>query len=552
MRNFAYFHCYVEELWEGYERNGLIKQRFGIRCPHSIDMDEGLLFNSVLKKDGKLYNYIKEKRCGLYVDRLQGGGYIHPYDFDYGLIEEYRQMLGDDFLGFQMHEWLSNYKHDVGFKLEELAAEEWTEENITRMVREKYPFPHLFLESMTAKEHDLAGKPQDVYRFYKNMTETYRRRAEKLPLVPCDSYFLMYPFEAKNGAKVIMPEIGAQISDMRLQMCFARGVCGAYHIKLGAYYEPWGGEPFTVCSYHKNNRNEWGIKSSSDFPFEVGGVNGGSSRSLQWRAHLYAYLSGAEFISEEWGGYNTFTETETYQLSEYGLVKKRFLDFVEKYPDIGDKVAPIGAVISNRLPCFTLDGFGSGDICEMFGYPLDEELMKLNVAAKLGARRIFQNAVDMQGNEARVLINSNVPDAVDMLDEGDGSALKKYRFLIDMTGEDDFWQKHDNCISPDEVEEKLYELLPCHVDGGFHYLLNECEGGYYLSVFNHSGIVRTQKNGDEIMPSATKTAKITTKENGKLIPLEGNCGVCFDGQTYSVTLNGGDWLFAKIVTDARI
>ncbi|MBR2460531.1 MAG: heparinase II/III family protein, partial [Clostridia bacterium] len=40
----------------------------------------------------------------------------------------------------------------------------------------------------------------------------------------------------------------------------------------------------------------------------------------------------------------------------------------------------------------------------------------------------------------------------------------------------------------------------------FHYLVNKAPDGYYLSVFNHSGIVRTKEKGDEVLPSATKTA----------------------------------------------
>jgi hypothetical protein len=135
MREFTYYHCYVEELWEAYEKSGLNKDRFGIRIPQSIDLPQEKLFNELLKKDGRLYKFIKEKKCPLYVDRLQGGGYIHEYEYDDALIDEYRTMLGERFLGFQMHEWLSNYKNDVGAKLGELSEEDWTEENIKRVIQ---------------------------------------------------------------------------------------------------------------------------------------------------------------------------------------------------------------------------------------------------------------------------------------------------------------------------------------------------------------------------------------------------------------------------------
>lgn len=547
MKNFVYFHCYGEDLWRGYEKNGLLRENFGIRCMQSIYLSEDRLFNSILKKGGELYNYIKEKKCFLYVDRLQGGTVIQEYEYDEELIREYREMLGDRFLGFQMHEWLTNYKNDADMKLAELSEEQWTEENIKRMIFEKYPYPYLFLEAMTAKEHAEAGKPKSWQQFYDNMTAIYRKRAEKFPLLPCSSWFMMFPFEAENGATAIMPEIGAQARHMRLQMCFARGVCKAYGIRLGAYYEPWGGIPFGVCSYNNVPQNEWGSERSEGSLVEKGSENYGSSRSLQWRAHLYAYLSGAEFISEEWGGYNTFKDMETYELSEYGLVKKRFLDFVDKYPDVGEKVSPIAAVISNRLPCFTVEGYATGGDETMFGYPMDEELMAINKAAKDGARRIFQDRVDMLGTEPKVLINSHIPDAVDMLNEGDGHALKAYQYLVDITGEAEFKDRYDNVITPDEVEEKLHELLPCRVDGGFHYLLNEAEDGYYLSVFNHSGIVRTVEMGELVLPEATKTATITIKDGKCLLPLEGNTDVRFENGKYFVELKGGEWLFAKIL-----
>lgn len=545
MKSFTYFHCYSDELWEGYEKNGLLDVSFGIRLPQGAQIPNEKKFNEILKKGGFLHSYIKKHRCPLYIDRLQGGSYIQDYEYDQELIEEYKSLLGEDFLGFQIHEWLSNYHNDVQSKLGELESKDWNEESITAHIFKKFPFPYLFLEAMSAKEHAEAGKPADMRRFYKNMTAIYDKRAKKHPLVPCDSYFIMYPFEAEHGAEIIMPEVGAQIPDMRLQMCFARGVCKAYGIKLGAYYEPWGGIPFTTCSFQPDEKNEWYIGGKDDFPFVTGGPRGGSSRSLQWRVHLYAYLSGAEMISEEWGGFNTFKNTSTFELSEYGEVKKRFLDFVKKYPDIGEKVAPIAAVISNALPCYTL----SKTPCntnELFGYPLTEAEADINRAAHEGAEKLFKNATPMLGNEAHVLINSDTADAVDMLNEGDGKALDAYEYLVDLTGEKDFASKHANCVSADDVPVLLKKLLPCAVEGGLHYMLNKCRGGYYLSVFNHSGIVRTQKDGDTVLPEATQTAYITLKESFTLTPLEGNTDVTFENGKYRVTLSGGDWLFAKI------
>jgi hypothetical protein len=546
MEHFTYFHCYAEDLWRGYERNGLLRRHFGIRFPQAVNLPEGKKFNALAARGGALHRIVFENRdrCAFCVDRLQGGAFIQDYAYDQDLVAEYERLLGDRFLGFQMHEWLSNYKSDLT-KLAEVPDEAWTKENIEAAIFRRFPYPYLFLESMTAEEMAVAGRPQTSRAFYRNMTDIYRKRAKACPLLPCDSAFAMYPFEAENGARAIMPEVGAQTPDMRVQMCFARGVCRAYGITLGAYYEPWGGKPFSCCTYLPDGRNEWEITGDT-FPFSPGGPNGGSSRSLQWRVHLYAYLSGARFISEEWGGYNTFADLETFELSEYGLVKKRFLDFVERYPDLGEKVAPVAAVLPNDLPCYTIGG-KSPDDPSLFGYELAGGARERYVALRRGAASVFSNALPRLGDEQRTLIHSDVPDAVDMLNEGDGHALDAYRYLVDLTGDPAFAKLHPNCIAPERVAEVLRGLLPCVVEGGLHYLLNRRgEDGYYLTVFNHGGVRRSQEKGETVLPEADRTAVITLKEGRALKALEGSRDVTFENGRYYVTLHGGDWFFAAI------
>ncbi len=540
----TFLHCYTDELWKGYEINGLIGKGFGIRFPQSKPLPDNEKFNVLAAKNGKLYNFVKQNRCPLYIDRLQGGIYIDDYEYDAELLDEYERILGDDFLGFQMHEWLSNYRGDVVNKLGDLPAEEWTAQGIEAHIRKKYSYGHILLESMTISEMARAGKPTSWRDIYRNMTDIYRARLQKYKkLVPVDSYYMMYPFEAELGAKIIMPEVGAQIRDMRLQMSFARGVTKAYGIKLGAYYEPWGGEPFSACNYHKNSKNEWNLYGA-DFPFETKGESGGSSRSLQWRILLYAYLCGAEYISEEWGGYNTFLDCEEYKLSEYGLVKKRFLDFVDKYSDIGEKIAPVAAVISNDLPCYTI-----GDKKDMlFGFPLEGDEAALYSRVREGVNMIFSNAYPMVGGrrEINTLTNSRIPDAVDMLNEGDGSALEKYEYLVDLTGDTAFSQHHNNCIAPENIGQILRELLPCRVEGEAHYLINKRgDDGYYLTVFNHSGVVRSLEEGEYVLPEATHTVAVELNEGYRLTPLEGSKNITFEDGKYYITLEGGDYFFGR-------
>jgi hypothetical protein len=152
----------------------------------------------------------------------------------------------------------------------------------------------------------------------------------------------------------------------------------------------------------------------------------------------------------------------------------------------------------------------------------------------------------MVGNETLTLVNSTIPDAVDMLNEKDGKPLEKYNYLINLTGNSAFEKKYKNCILPEEATEKLEELLPCKVTGGFHYLVNrKGENGYYLTIFNHSGVVRTQKNGDEILPDATQTVVVELKDNRTLKVLEGSNVITVKDGKYYVTIQGGDWFFAE-------
>lgn len=543
----TYFHCYADDLWPGYEKNGLLRENFGLRFCQNVFLPEELRFNRVAAVGTPLYEYIKKTKCHLYIDRLQGGVIMYDYTYDKDLINEYREMLGEKFHGFQMHEWLSNYRGDVTFKLRDLSAEDWTEENIEAHIRKTYHFTNLFLESMTLAEIAAAGKPVTAQQMYDNMTAIYLDRLRDHELVPCDSYYMMYPFEAENGAKIIMPEVGYQIPDTRIQMCYARGVARAYGIALGAYYEPWGGKPFTTCSYLPDEKNEWYLSNSAgEFPFVTGGPNGGSSRSLQWRIHLYAYLSGAEYISEEWGGYNTFDDLETYELSEYGKVKKRFLDFADKYPDIGEKVAPIAAVLSNDLLCLTLGRDLAEDVKTYLDEPLTGEALEKWTRLKYDVAKIFSDSAPMVGDETAVLLNSDMPDAVDMLNEGDGHALAGYKYLVNLTGDPAFAEKYPNCISVDEIKEKLDELLPCRVTGGAHYMVNrKKDGGYYLAVFNHSGITRSVAEGEGVLPEATMTVAIELKDGRELTYLEGSDKIVFVNGRYQVVLAGGEWLFAE-------
>ena len=127
-----FFHVYNEKCYEGLVKNNLINEDSGFKIQHAFSVPGELKFNNFAAKGTKLHSMIKENKIPFYVDRITGGITYHKYDFDKELIREYESILGDWFLGFQLHESASNITdsdwkripeimgHDGPYDLEEL------------------------------------------------------------------------------------------------------------------------------------------------------------------------------------------------------------------------------------------------------------------------------------------------------------------------------------------------------------------------------------------------------------------------------------------------
>ncbi len=535
----------MPKVWEAQVKAGIVGDNDGIRFVQAIHVEEDRKFNKLAAKGGELYNILAERKCPFYIDRLQGGGYIDEYRYDENLLDEYKKMLGDKFWGFQMHEWISNYRSDILDRLTELPPEEWTKEKIVDFVRKKYPSSkYLYLEAMTAQEFADSGKPKTLADFYRNITNIYKKRMKTGELIPADASLLAYNFEFAVGTKRVMPEVGAQTCNSRLQICYARGMSRKNGRSFGIYYEPWTGYDGTACCYQKDKKNEWGITASTGFPY-VATPNGGSSRSLQKRVFLYGYLSGAEFMSEEWGICNVFCDWKDFELSPYGKVKKDFLDFVRKYDDIGDKLSPVAAVLPNDMPVLvntmTLNDY------ELLYPDLEWKSFKnvdKHIRASEEVRKLLFTSQLMVGNEKFSLINSEMPDAIDVLNE-DESMLAKYDYLIDLTENGELCKKYRVCDKKD-VKELLCKILPCNVEGNAHWLINERKGGgYYLTVFNHNGIETSLEFGERAILGAESVVKITFKNDASAELLEGDGKMHCSGEEYYLTIPAGGWAFIR-------
>ena len=116
---------------------------------------------------------------------------------------------------------------------------------------------------------------------------------------------------------------------------------------------------------------------------------------------------------------------------------------------------------------------------------------------------------------------------------------------MDLTPSGAIKAKYNNVCEVDEIPALLRELLPCYVDGGLHWMVNQAEDGCYLAIFNHNGVKRTVADGESILPGTEKTVTLKIRNNKMLQVLEGSATVEQDGDEYHITVPGGDWMFAK-------
>ena len=536
---FKFFEAYMPECWDGLVKRGFIRKNSGIRFCQNIQLDDDKKFNSLAAEGTPLFNLVKETGMPFYIDRLQGGVYIDEYRYDQALLEKYRDMLGEKFYGFQLHEWVSNLRTDILHKLGD--CENWTREGIEEVIFRKFPFKHLFLEAMTADEMARIGRPTSADDFYSAVRQLFDWRIKEVrDLIPCDSFALAYKLELDGGARAVMPEVGAQTRDSRLQISYAAGISHSFGREFGVYYEPWGGDPFSTCCYQRDGINEWNIGSADDFPFEHKGPNGGSSRSLQKRVFQYAYLSGAGFISEEWGMCNTFCDWDDFEVSPYGRVKLDFHSFTEKYPDPGRKLTPVAVVLPAKLDVLE-DQHGGGSFC---GYPLSASDAASLDRIKKAIVQIFCSKSRMLGRETS-LINSDMPDAVTMV-HADAPDLDRYEYLVDLTCDPAFAKAHSNLISVDEVKAVLSASLPCNVEGDCHWMVNrKADGGHYIAIWNHDGVTRSVEHGESVMPEASVAVRLTLKDGRTLSKLEGSANVSLNDGVYTIEIPGGDWFFGE-------
>ncbi len=566
---FKFIHTYTEDSFRGLFEKGLWRDGDGLKLMHKNYLPKERSFNEIAKVGGVLYNRLKELNCPFYIDRFQGGiSFPYAYDYDKALLNEYKEMLGDKFLGFQIHEWASNFESENKRNLQ--AEKKWTEEHGSLdgfweyyIEAVKTDSMALFTEAWSVPEWSKMKHPENIDEFMDYVYKMWKLRAAETgcPLFPADSGYLAPKIEIEMGAKMLLPEIGWQIEGTRVQIAYNRGMANAANIPWGVYYECWGAnqdgrdgsvdDRLTVPYSLDVADNEWtegNLRGNVIEKTHSNPENGGSSRSLQERMWIYSYFSGAQLMGEEYGVCNTFRNLKDFELSEYGLVKKKFLDFTTKYPNLGETYTPVAIVLPADLPIYT---FEAPD--RYLGYPLEQKdyvlAEKIRNIKKTMNTLFYKKAPDYDwvGRDAHCMQNTDYPDVFNIIHGDMEEALNEYDYIIDLTGDPNFAKSHSNIVDVDALDSILKKILPCRFSETLHTAYNRTENGWLVFVANNNGILRSADDGEYAEENTTVVADIISNGTDvKPNKLEGSGELLFDGKEYKLSLGAGQWIILEL------
>lgn len=535
-----FFHVYNDDCFRGLEKNGLINRDTGFKLQHCFAVPPQRLFNVYAAKESKLHRLLRSERFPFYVDRIAGGVTWYPYAFDKALIREYRELLGDWFLGFQFHESASNFRGNWnsvrslglgdgpydGNALGKALLSDYavcpdgtrlhglTQEGVGFFADRRYPDTH---EAFLSQYRELISRRID---------DTDGN------LLPCDSAYLASGVQDEMGLRSFMPEVGAQTPLMRVAVALARGMARAKNKTWGTYYECWRSSSqygYTMPCFNTDPANEWYLtQETHPDDFTTYGPNGGSSRLLQNRIYYYSLMAGADYTSEEWGLNCSYSDMTDFTLSDYGTVKKNFINNALRFRGIRAQT-PFALVLPKRYAFY--------EIHHLLPHPIGERRGR-HVGCDLNATdsALFGHIEDLTklffayenhaewDSEDHVLTNSRFGDVLDILyEDASDEALSRYDTLIDASPDGAFAKAKAHTslriLESGDLEaleialrKRLCETMPCTVDA-LHWLVSTDENGKrYLSVFNNAGNERDIRKGDLVHSEADRTVTVRFRE----------------------------------------
>jgi len=351
-RFFSFLHTYeaTGRYWNALEKVGLIRPTSGVRLVHSPWGDDSRRFNTVTAADGALHRILKDRRCPFVVDRVVGGSPYHSYVFDQQLIQTYAQLLGDKFLGGQVHEAVCNVHNDWS-RIVSANKKFGTQAIRPDELRDS----QLYLEYGTLDDYAGRTHPKTGTAWWREIEWAARREAARVAnhFSYCEGSewgWNAWPFFYRLGAQYCLAEVGVWASTQsQWAIASLRGAAKAAGRPWGIFFAPWGPGGCTSFIAPK----DWSWQAPADVFQKSGlpvGPDLGASSALQRRIFFHAYLSGAWTLHEEWGAEGNLLDWGNPRLSSYGRVTHDLLDFQDANPDVGEPYTPLALVLEARFP----------------------------------------------------------------------------------------------------------------------------------------------------------------------------------------------------------
>ncbi len=577
-----FFHVYNEDCIKGLEKNNLINKDTGFKIQHCFAVPKERQFNNYAAVGGRLHGILKENKFPFYVDRIAGGITYYPYAFDKKLIAVYRELLGDEFLGFQLHESSSNIRDSdwVGIRNKMGSKGPYDAEELRRRMMSS--------SAVTPEGEYLVGLSHDTPEHYASRTyaetvaeyvaetrEMFLRRMKETDnnILPVDSFYMFTKLQDELGMRTFMPEVGWQISREREQVALARGVAKSSGKKWGTYYECWradsdeqGNTSCCMPCYNLDPINEWYLTQETHLDdFTTHGPNGGSSRLLQNRIYYHSLMSGADYLSEEWGLNCSYTDMQDFTLSSYGQTKKEFIDTALDLQGV-KSMTPFAIVLPKDYYCVeVLNTVREKDMGVRNGKFMDTPLGADELAYYGHIEEVlslfFERNGEVYGTEGHVITNSRFGDVFDIIyEDASDETFAQYAYLIDVTKDGSFAQSKSGSDlkileSGDleklayEIDQKITETMPVWVDSLCWLVSTDDRGRRFLSIFNNEGNTRTTVHGDVIDHKADRTVKISTRDSVDFwifkSPKAGASITKKDDHTYYVEVPGSEFLILE-------
>ncbi|MDX9972542.1 MAG: hypothetical protein RBU21_06070 [FCB group bacterium] len=495
---FSFLHSYEStgRYWKGIEKAGLVRPTNGVRLVNSPFGDDNRRFNTTAAIGSPLHAILIERKPWFVIDRVAGGSPYNAYEFDKALIGEYVKLLGDKFLGGQVHEVLSNVHNDWN-RFKKANAEKIAEPINPDDFKDYFDWSNQarWLEYGTLEDYRDRTYPADEKAFWVEAEYAVRRQAERFggrfSYAEGTGYGeLAWTHFYHFGAASCFVEVGPWASaQSQFSIAAARGAARAAGKPWGVFYAPWG--PDGCTSWVEPSESSWQApKASLDESGWPVGPDKGPSSAFQRRVFFHTYLSGAYTLHEEWGAEGNLSDLDAGTLSSYGKVTRDFLNFQDANPDVGEPFTPIAVLAEAVLPPDT----GAWT-----------EVKKL-----LFAPSAFDEAQSARpsSNKAEAVCYSpmNLPEMFDIVPaDAPATLLQSYATVIPVTEAD----------SAAKLREAADRLCPFQRKTSLSMQINRraSDGAWILGLYNPWGATRgdVDNSGSVLDPECAQNDTITAK-----------------------------------------